>query len=84
MEELWNVSDKAGGLHIFSETIQCGDKKYISIHEASKDLKLSGERVRQKIKSEKYKDWIYLDNWNIIRILVNINKNKSTWKKYYY
>ena len=62
MEELWDLSDKAGGLHIFSETIQCGDKKYISIHEASKDLKLSGERVRQKIKSEKYKDWIYLDN----------------------
>ena len=62
MEELWDLSDKAGGLHIFSETIQCGDKKYISIHEASKDLKLSGERVRQKIKSDKYKDWIYLDN----------------------
>ena len=62
MEELWDLSDKAGGLHIFSETIQCGDKKYISIHEASKDLNLSGERVRQKIKSEKYKDWIYLDN----------------------
>lgn len=62
MEELWDLSDKAGGLHIFSETIQCGDKKYISIHEASKDLKLSGERVRQKIKSEKFKDWIYLDN----------------------
>ena len=62
MEELWDLSDKAGGLHIFSETIQCGGKKYISIHEASKDLNLSGERVRQKIKSEKYKDWIYLDN----------------------
>ena len=62
MEELWDLSDKAGGLHIFSETIQCGNKKYISIHEASKDLNLSGERVRQKIKSDKYKDWICLDN----------------------
>jgi|TARA_B110000093_G_scaffold90731_1_gene98120 hypothetical protein len=62
MEELWDLSDKAGGLHIFSETIQCGNKKYISIHEASKDLNLSSERVRQKIKSDKYKDWICLDN----------------------
>ena len=62
MEELWDLSDKAGGLHIFSETIQCGDEKFISIHEAGKELLLSGERIRQKLKSEKYKDWFYLDN----------------------
>ena len=62
MEELWDLSDKAGGLSIYSETIQCGDKKFISTHEAGKELGLSGERVRQKIKSDKYKDWICLDN----------------------
>ena len=62
MEELWDLSDKAGGLHIFSETIQCGDKRFISVHEAGKDIGVSGERIRQKLKSEKYKDWFYLDN----------------------
>ena len=62
MEELWDLSDKAGGLPIFSETIQCGDKRFISVHEAGKDIGVSGERIRQKLKSEKYKDWFYLDN----------------------
>ena len=62
MEDLWNLSDKAGGISIFSETIQCGDKKFISVNEAAKELGVSGERVRQKIKSEKYKDWICLVN----------------------
>ena len=62
MEELWNLSDKAGGLSIYSETIQCGSKKFISVNEAAKALGLSGERVRQKLKDNTYKDWIYLDN----------------------
>jgi hypothetical protein len=62
MEELWNLSDKAGGISIYSETIQCGSKKFISVNEAAKALGLSGERVRQKLKDNNYKDWIYLDN----------------------
>lgn len=62
MEELWNLSDKMGGISIYSETIQCGDKKFISITEAAKEFGVSGERIRQKLKSEKYKDWFYLDN----------------------
>jgi len=62
MEELWNLSDKAGGISIYSETIQCGSEKFISVNEAAKALGLSGERVRQKLKDNNYKDWIYLDN----------------------
>ena len=64
MEDLWNLSDKAGGISIFSETIQCGDKKFISVNEAAKEFGVSGERIRQKLKSEKYKDWKHLDNSN--------------------
>jgi hypothetical protein len=62
MEDLWNLSDKAGGISIYSETIQCGDKKFISVNEAAKEFGISGERVRQKLKSDNYKDWKYLDN----------------------
>jgi len=62
MEELWNLSDKAGGISIYSETIQCDSEKFISVNEAAKALGLSGERVRQKLKDNNYKDWIYLDN----------------------
>ena len=62
MEDLWNLSDKAGGISIYSETIQCGSEKFISVNEAAKALGLSGERIRQKLKDDNYKDWIYLDN----------------------
>ena len=62
MEDLWNLSDKAGGISIYSETIQCGDKKFISVNEAAKECGISGERVRQKLKDDNYKDWKYLDN----------------------
>jgi len=62
MEDLWNLSDKAGGISIYSETIQCGSEKFISVNEAAKALGLSGERIRQKLKDDNYKDWKYLDN----------------------
>jgi len=62
MEELWNLSDKMGGISIYSETIQCGDKKFISVNEAAKEFGVSGERIRQKLKSDNYKDWKYLEN----------------------
>jgi hypothetical protein len=64
MEDLWNLSDKAGGVSIYSETIQCGDKKFISVNEAAKECGVSGERIRQKLKDSNYIDWKYLDNSN--------------------
>jgi hypothetical protein len=62
MEDLWNLSDKMGGISIYSETIECEGKKFISVTEAAKEFGVSGERIRQKLKSDQYKDWFYLEN----------------------
>ena len=52
MEDLWNLSDKMGGISIYSETIECEGKKFISVTEAAKEFGVSGERIRQKLKSD--------------------------------
>lgn len=57
MMEMWdNV------IRIELPTINCGGIDFYSMEDAGNHFGISSERVRQKLKSDKHSDWIYLDN----------------------
>ncbi len=55
MEEIWECD-----LELEKPIISCDNHAFYSLKEAGEYLNISSERVRQKIKSDKFKDWIYL------------------------
>jgi hypothetical protein len=55
MESLWS-----GEIRYEQPIINCEDKEFLSQKEASEFFGISVERVRQKLKSEKYPNWKYL------------------------
>jgi hypothetical protein len=55
MEEIWECD-----LELEKPIISCDNHTFYSLKEAGEYLNISSERVRQKIKSDKFKDWIYL------------------------
>ena len=42
--------------------ISCDGIEFYSMEDAAQHFSISSERVRQKLKSDKHSDWIYLDN----------------------
>lgn len=57
MLEIWECD-----IELTKPTIHCGGPNFFSMEEASKYFGVSVERIRQKLKSDKHPDWIYLEN----------------------
>jgi len=55
MEELWK-----GDIRYELPMISCGGNDFYSLREASEHFGVSDERIRQKLKSDRYGDYIYL------------------------
>jgi len=55
MESLWG-----GDIHFELPTIECDGTQFISQKDAATHFGISDERVRQKLKSDKYPNWKYL------------------------
>jgi hypothetical protein len=55
METLWG-----GDIRFEMPTIECEGMEFLSQKDAAEYFGISGERVRQKLKSDKYTDWKYL------------------------
>jgi hypothetical protein len=55
MEELW-----AGDIRFEIPIIECEGREFLSQKDAAEYFGISDERVRQKLKSDKYTDWKYL------------------------
>jgi hypothetical protein len=56
MENLWN-----GTIRIELPIISCEGMEFYSLLEAANHFKCSDERIRQKLKSDKYLDFLYID-----------------------
>jgi len=56
MEKLWN-----GTIRIELPIISCEGMEFYSLLEAANHFKCSDERIRQKLKSDKYLDFLYID-----------------------
>ena len=56
MEKLWN-----GTIRIEVPIISCEGMEFYSLLEAANHFKCSDERIRQKLKSDKYLDFVYID-----------------------
>jgi hypothetical protein len=56
MEKLWN-----GTIRIELPIISCEGMEFYSLLDAANHFKCSDERIRQKLKSDKYLDFIYID-----------------------
>jgi hypothetical protein len=55
MEEVWEC-----GIELEKPIINCEGINFYSLSEAGEHFGISSERVRQKLKSDKHSDWIYL------------------------
>jgi hypothetical protein len=55
MEEVWEC-----GIELEKPIINCEGINFYSLKEAGKHFGISSERVRQKLKSDRYSNWIYL------------------------
>ena len=58
--EMMDIWDNV--IRIELPTINCGGIDFYSMEDAGNHFGISSERVRQKLKSDKHSDWIYLDN----------------------
>ena len=55
MEHLWE-----NNIELEKPIIKCKGIEFYSLNQAAEFFKISSERVRQKLKDDKFKDWIYL------------------------
>jgi hypothetical protein len=55
MQDLWK-----GDIRLELPMISCDGMEFYSLNEAGDYFNISSERVRQKLNSDKYFNWIYL------------------------
>jgi hypothetical protein len=58
-EEMYNLQ-LDDSIYIEKPIISCEGKEFLSYRDAARYFGLSDERIRQKVKSDKYKDWVSL------------------------